>query len=87
MISSRVDPFVLVVGSKIFVCNSSFYKLAHSNPDNAYWGELFDPVNGKSEYILDPPFPACAVISVFAAPEKPEILLVAFHERRFVCIT
>jgi hypothetical protein len=85
MISSRVDPFVSVVGSKIFVCNSSYYKFAPSDPDNGHWAELFDPVNGKSEYIPDPPFPARAVISVSAAPEKPEILLVAFHERHSVC--
>jgi hypothetical protein len=85
MISSRVDPFVSVVGSKIFVCNSSYYKFAHSDPDNAHWAELYDPVNGKSEYIPDPPFPARAVISVSAALEKPEILLVAFHERHSVC--
>jgi hypothetical protein len=86
IISPRVSPFVEVVGSKIFVCNSSFYKPAHSDPDNAHWGELFDPVNGKSEYIPDPPFPARAVISVSATPEKPEILLLAFHERRSVCV-
>jgi hypothetical protein len=85
MISSRVDPFVSVVGGKIFVCNSSFYKHAHSNLDNAHWGELFDPVNGKSEHIPNPPFSARAVISVSTAPEKPEILFVAFHEHHYIC--
>jgi hypothetical protein len=86
MISPRIDPFVSVVGSKIFVCNSSFHKPAHSNPNNAHWGELFDTVNGKSEYIPDPPFPARAVIYVSAALEKPEILRVAFHKCGSVCL-
>ena len=36
MISLRVNPFVSVVESKIFVSNFSFYKLAHSDPNNAH---------------------------------------------------
>ena len=86
MISLRVDPLVTVVGSKIFVCNSSFYKPAHSNPDNAHWGELFDPINGKLEYIPDPLLSTRAIISVSAALKKPKILCVAFHECGSICL-
>ena len=86
MIFLRVNHLVSIVGSKIFICNSSFYKPAHSNPYNAHWGELCHPVNKKLEYISDPPLLACAVISVSAALDKPKILRVAFHECASICL-
>jgi hypothetical protein len=74
MICPRYCPQPLVLGGKMYVCNS--YRGGGILPP-PHWGEVFNPANGKWELIPNPPnYPEKRII-IYAALQNPDRVIVA----------